>query len=656
MVTNNFALRLQQTWKGYQDTDIIVTNNDASVNLLTIEVYNGATEITYSELASGTITFVKDDGNIVQGNLTVNAGNITYLMGTNEIAIPGSVRASIQLYGASEERLTPARFRFHVQDDLVSPSAVESTTEFSILQDLRTELEAIDVVELTNDFNSHKAETVTQIFNVKTGYGAVGNGIANDATAINAACADALAAGGGTIFLPDGQYYVASTITVPAKCTLRGFSMGSDVNESNVQIIGALSLPIVVELNGGGASSQASLRNVSVTRATGVIPAGSIGVQVNSSDYASLVDVNISRHAIGLDLKGNLGSNCERVVVYSVSETYCIINNIVQPTFIDCSFGRNGGENGIVATDVIQISGNADTIKFDNCQINPTTAGTVNGINFKGYTSQNGYIYFDTCHIENMTNVIVSDAETLLIPRLIMKGCSVSNFTTNPFVELNADTEIAEWVISNNIINGTTTLTNGKTLNLSNNRMSGSVVLDLDQAVVIGNTFNTGATLEGVWDELVFACNVFDGEAQVLTDNSTGKKIIFGNVTGGAYVNKNVLSDLIEQSDYVAPELLNSWVNFGGGYTEAGYLKDSMGFVHLRGVIKSGTITAGTILFNLPAGFRPSKTNIFPSISSVGTVVNVAMEISIEGNVRIGAFDAGATFLSLDGITFFAEL
>jgi hypothetical protein len=160
MVTNNFALTLQQVWKDYQETDIRVVQNDVSVNILTIEVYNGSTEVDYSELSSGTITFVKDDNNIVQGDLTINAGNITYTMGTNEIAIPGVVRASIQLFGAAGERLTPARFRFYVDADLISAAVVESTTEFPILQALKTELEAIDVVELTNDFDAHLADSV----------------------------------------------------------------------------------------------------------------------------------------------------------------------------------------------------------------------------------------------------------------------------------------------------------------------------------------------------------------------------------------------------------------------------------------------------------------------------------------------------------------
>ena len=43
----------------------------------------------------------------------------------------------------------------------------------------------------------------------------------------------------------------------------------------------------------------------------------------------------------------------------------------------------------------------------------------------------------------------------------------------------------------------------------------------------------------------------------------------------------------IPQQEWVAPTLLNSWVNFGGDYEIAGYMVDSLGFVHLKGVVKS---------------------------------------------------------------------
>jgi hypothetical protein len=189
MVENNFALSLQQAWKGYQDTEIVVTSNDADVNLLTIEVYNNSTEITYSELSSGTITFIKDDGNIVQGNLTINAGNITYLMGTNEIAIPGTVRASIQLYGALGERLTPAKFRFKVETDLSSASATPSTTDL------------IAIASLNSAYSAHNANTAKHRFNILD-FDCPIDGTTNILTALKSALAAATIFR-GEVFLPN---------------------------------------------------------------------------------------------------------------------------------------------------------------------------------------------------------------------------------------------------------------------------------------------------------------------------------------------------------------------------------------------------------------------------------------------------------------------
>lgn len=98
----------------------------------------------------------------------------------------------------------------------------------------------------------------------------------------------------------------------------------------------------------------------------------------------------------------------------------------------------------------------------------------------------------------------------------------------------------------------------------------------------------------------------------------------------------------------IAPTLQNGWVNFDPvSYTPAGYYKDAQGIVHLEGLIKSGTTTAGTVLFTLPEGYRSSKGRTFPvaSASAFGAVFLDAL-----GNVK---FSAGSSAdFSLDGISF----
>jgi len=59
----------------------------------------------------------------------------------------------------------------------------------------------------------------------------------------------------------------------------------------------------------------------------------------------------------------------------------------------------------------------------------------------------------------------------------------------------------------------------------------------------------------------------------------------------------------------------NSWVNFDAtSYESAQYMKDTSGFVHIRGLIKDGTL--GASAFTLPAGYRPARVIFAPAISS----------------------------------------
>lgn len=98
---------------------------------------------------------------------------------------------------------------------------------------------------------------------------------------------------------------------------------------------------------------------------------------------------------------------------------------------------------------------------------------------------------------------------------------------------------------------------------------------------------------------------------------------------------------------FIAPTLLNSWVYWGVPFSQPGYCKDAAGFVHLRGLLKSGVVTAGTGIFVLPAGYRPVDTEIF-SVSSNSAFGEVRVDAA--GNVQIQV--GSASFLSLDGITF----
>ena len=96
---------------------------------------------------------------------------------------------------------------------------------------------------------------------------------------------------------------------------------------------------------------------------------------------------------------------------------------------------------------------------------------------------------------------------------------------------------------------------------------------------------------------------------------------------------------------WTAPTLTNAWINFGGTLGTAAYRKDAMGFVHLKGVVKSGTI--GSAIFELPVGYRPAGDTRFPVVSNNAFGV---CAISSAGSV-VPTVGSNVSF-SLDGITF----
>jgi len=114
-------------------------------------------------------------------------------------------------------------------------------------------------------------------------------------------------------------------------------------------------------------------------------------------------------------------------------------------------------------------------------------------------------------------------------------------------------------------------------------------------------------------------------------------------------VSKN---EITTQEAWIAPTLQNSWVNYGSGFDAVGYMKDALGFVHIKGFVKSGTTTAATVLFTLPAGYRPGGNTYLTSGFGAGGTIN-AWELQTDGDVLVQL--ANATYSSLGHIVFLAE-
>lgn len=95
-----------------------------------------------------------------------------------------------------------------------------------------------------------------------------------------------------------------------------------------------------------------------------------------------------------------------------------------------------------------------------------------------------------------------------------------------------------------------------------------------------------------------------------------------------------------------APAFENSWVNFSAAYSTCAFMKDSLGFVHLKGMVKSGSVNA--VIFTLPTGYRPALINYFPAIAN-----DLFAEIQVHNDGTIKMPVSGSNvYATLNGITF----
>lgn len=106
-------------------------------------------------------------------------------------------------------------------------------------------------------------------------------------------------------------------------------------------------------------------------------------------------------------------------------------------------------------------------------------------------------------------------------------------------------------------------------------------------------------------------------------------------------------------SGWTAVTLQNGWQNYDAtwGPADLKYIRKIGSIVAMRGLIKSGTTTYGTVIFNLPVGWRPS----YPLILRAEDTTTDGWEMRIEtsGNVIVGDDAPNNSWASM-ACTFFA--
>lgn len=133
--------------------------------------------------------------------------------------------------------------------------------------------------------------------------------------------------------------------------------------------------------------------------------------------------------------------------------------------------------------------------------------------------------------------------------------------------------------------------------------------------------------------------------------NGTGQGATIGVTVASAPTYTKPVAASIVWNDM---PLQNSWapyssVNVNDVFQRPQYTKNG-GIVQVRGLIQSGTATAGTVIATLPAGYRPDYDLIFPTLN--GTNMRDLYIHASDGTITLGSGGFTSTWITLDSIVF----
>lgn len=99
--------------------------------------------------------------------------------------------------------------------------------------------------------------------------------------------------------------------------------------------------------------------------------------------------------------------------------------------------------------------------------------------------------------------------------------------------------------------------------------------------------------------------------------------------------------------DIGEPAYANSWVTFGSSYADPAFRMDSDGWVHLRGLAKSGTLDQ--TIFTLPSGYRP-KRNLY--VTGLANDAIAYVQILSTGEVSVASPSGSNAYVTLSNVKF----
>jgi hypothetical protein len=325
---------------------------------------------------------------------------------------------------------------------------------------------------------------------------------------------------------------------------------------------------------------------------------------------------------IGLNTKKAANSSFKNIVIIDFK------TNLVVDGLMNVKFDNVTSQRASICC--LHVTGTLNTtVDFNKCYLGQTTA-YANSIPLQVDADVILGLSFNDCIFESTEKGLKIDTGNVVSFNGITYIENIPATSTDPTYDIGMTTPSSTF-------KGVTNINGGIIQGTNNTVIDGMKLFNVNYSHALNIS---GVSLKRTKDLIALTTNsegiVFSGCNEISITNNlevcdTLKKIARINHTAGSTTIVN--PTLLPISPWLPITPLNTWVAYGGGIK---YRRNSIGQIELSFSATAGTIAVGTIIANLPVGYRPLVDTVFPifDVSALRTNGHT-IAINANGDIRV---------------------